>query len=459
MDHPQGLWVISFGQLWDTFSYFGTQTILALYVIHMFALPREQSYQMYAAYAALVFLTPIIAGIVADKWLGSDRAVLVGCVLGIIGNIVLISLHRYWFGLGLAITLVGSGFYKSSATKLVGEFYTKGDFKKNAGYTYFYLATNLGGVMAPIVYGLVAYYISWNYCFLSSAIGLLISLFWLLSNWQYLPKSSAITLSKLITLFFIIALFTAFISILFYDIQVITVVLILLFIASITYLIIAIYQHPNPARKHLFAILLLSFFGLFYFAMGLQVGTTITLLVQTKIHSGALHFGLPASTFSTFYSLFVIVLAPAVALFWAKLKKHQRLPNIAKKITLGITLAGIAMLCFAYAAQTQQTLPFIILGYAVLSAGELIVAPSIYTAISDLAPDNMKSTMMGCWLLFIALGGFASGFIANSAHNIVSKLSFTLHPFAGEFTLMAGFSFIIAIILLFASPKIVKLMR
>lgn len=424
----------------------------------MFGLPRNESYQLYAAYAALVFLTPILGGIVADRWIGSNRAVIIGCVLGILGNVILVSLHRYWFGLGLATALVGSGFYKSSASKLIGEFYQKGDYQKNAGYTWFYLATNLGGTLSPLLYGIVAYTLGWNYSFLCGALGLTISLVWLTHHWYDLPNTKLIN-ARILTMVLIGTVILIFaVSLLFFDVDIINIILALLFTVSIIYLLTIIRQHHNNERKHLYAILCLSFFGAFYFAIGLQVGITITLFIQNRIHSGLINFNLPASAFSMLYSLFVIILAPFITLLWSTLKQKNCMLTATNKLLLGIILAGVAMLVFAYAATSHVILPFIVFGFAVLSAGELILSPAIYTTISDLSPTDMKSTMMGCWLLFIALGGFLSSFIANTAHRLQEHYHISIHPYAGEFILIASFTFVVSIILLIMSRKIAQLM-
>ena len=118
------LFVTAFGAMWNTFSYYGTQTILVLYVMHVFKLSSTDSYLLYGAYTAFIFSTPLLGGIIADKWLGCKYTIVIGAVLNIIGNLLLISMNRSIFSLGLAATLIGSGLYKSNMSNLFGTFYS-----------------------------------------------------------------------------------------------------------------------------------------------------------------------------------------------------------------------------------------------------------------------------------------------------------------------------------------------
>ena len=190
LQQPRALWTLSYGKLWDTFSYFGTQTILVLYFIKVFHLDTDDSYLLYGAYAAFIYATPFLGGVIADRWLGSKQTLLLGCILSIGGNLMLISQNRYLFSLGLATSVVGSGLYKSNATQLVGALYKNNELNKESGFTSFYLAMNIGGSIAPLVYGFVSYLLGWNYGFLCSAFGILTGTLLILKRWSLLENKT-----------------------------------------------------------------------------------------------------------------------------------------------------------------------------------------------------------------------------------------------------------------------------
>jgi proton-dependent oligopeptide transporter, POT family len=459
--HPRGLWVLAFGKMWDTFSYFGTQTILALYFIHIFHLSKSSSYLLYGAYAAIAFSAPILGGVVADKWLGSKNSLILGIVLNIAGNLMLVSFNRYLFSLGLATSLIGSGFYKSNATHLVGALYKDGDVRKELGFTWFYLAINVGGTLGPLVYGLVVYSLGWNFGFLCSAVGILFGGLLLLKNWDLLDiqdKPIEISKSATMLLYLIVLLACFLLSFPFYIPAIINPLICAMFAVSIAYLIIAIRKYTGKERGRLFALLLICFFAMFYFAAGLQIGTTITLFIQYKIHQGVINTKLPASVFSALYSLFVLLLAPFFMLLWRRLKERGITLSAPIKLAMGIGFATLGIGAFAFASITNLVIIGVVVGNLLLSAGELVITPAAYTAMSDLAPTGMKSTMMGCWLLFIALGGYLSSLLANAAHFVAGVLPPQRSEYSVEFLFIAAFTLIVTIVVIATIPRLLKMM-
>ncbi len=459
--HPKTLWILSFGQAWDTFSYFGTQTFLVLYLIHTFHVDRTTSYSIYGAYTALAFTMPILGGIVADRWIGSKHALIAGCLFTIVGNLMMLLQHQYLFCVGLAIVLTGTGLYKSNATNLVGLLYPKGDFRKESGFTWFYLAMNVGGTMAPLAYGFIAYTLGWNYVFLGSAIGIAIGGLWFVKNWHLFDNITQPTQKFRhynISIYAVLLVACVLISLIFYFPHTINYVIGFIFFMSLLYLVMAIKKHQGTQRKSLIAAFILCFIGMFYFAAGLQTGSTITLFIQHEIQQGIVKMQLPGSTFNMLYCLFVVLLAPCVTFLWAKLKRKNILPSAPVKLVVGITLATLGIATFAFAATTKWVLLSVVIGYLLLSAGELVITPTAYTTISNLSPDGMKSTMMGCWLLFIAMGGYFSSILANAAHAAAVKFPLGHNIYFGVFAFIALFTFAVAIIVATLIPRLVRMM-
>lgn len=459
--HPKTLWVLAFGKLWDTFSYFGTQTILALYFMHIFHLDRSTSYVLYGAYAALAFSSPIIGGIVADRWLGSRKSMGIGLLINIVGNLVMVSLNHYFFCLGLATSIVGAGLYKSNSTNLVGTIYKDNDHNKESGFTWFYLAMNLGGTLGPLTYGLVAHYYGWNYAFILSALGLAIGGFWLIKNWSLFNFQKPISISflKEFSIYILIGLTILIISLMFYFPVLVSPFICTIFFLALVYLFLSIKSYVGKERVRLIAAVIISFIGMFYFAAGLQTGTTVTLFIQGEIKNGSIGVHLPGSTFNMLYCLFVILLAPFVSFLWLKLRKKGISYSTPTKLSIGIALATIGIIMFAIASISKFVLLSIVIGYLFLSAGELVLSPAAYTAISNLSPKGMKSSMMGCWLLFIAIGGYFSSILANASHAVVKLIPGQTNTYLDVFLTIGLFTLIIAIISSVFIKKIKRMME
>jgi len=460
--HPKALWGLAFGQMWNTFSYFGTQTILVLYFINIFQLGLSSSYTLYGAYAAFAYSTPILGGILADRWIGAKQTLAVGCLLNILGNLMMVSFDRYLFCLGLATSLIGAGFYKSNATSLVGALYQNGNMKKESGFTWFYLAMNVGGALGPLVYGFIAYMFGWNYAFLFSALGILVGSFWFIKNWSLLtPYCKPVNATKACWLFLYatMGLLCFVLSLAFYYPDAIATVVLGVFSIGLLYLLVVIFQSSSRERLHLFSLLLLCFISMFYFSAGLQTGAMITLFIQHQIQVGVVKTSLPGSTFNTLYCAFVLILAPCFSYLWRKLKNKGVMISVPGKVAMGVGLAALGMGVFAFAAMTKFVLLSVVIGYLLLSAGELVLTPAAYTAISDLAPTGLKSTMMGGWLLFIAIGSYFSSILANASHFVVSHLPFHIEAFLGEFAFIATFTLMIALLVSALVPHIRRMME
>jgi POT family proton-dependent oligopeptide transporter len=429
--------------------------------MHVFHLGRSESYLLYGAYAAFAFSTPVIGGVIADKILGSKNTMILGGILNIFGNLMLVSLDRYAFCVGLAVSLIGSGLYKSTSTNLVGTLYEDGDDRKESGFTWFYLAINLGGALGPLTYGLVVYLLGWNFGFLCSAIGILIGLLWFLSQQKLLGIDNTLERPRRHTLLlfcFILAGACLLLSVPFYYPHIMNFFVITMFLLCLAYLVRATGRYKNKEKSRLKALLLLGFLGMFYFAAGMQIGTTITLFIQHYISLGVIETHLPASTFSALYSLFVILLAPIVSLIWKSLKNRGIEFSAPIKLAMGTALATLGIAAFAYASVFGTILSGVIIGNLLLSAGELVLTPSIYTAMSNLSPIGMKSTMMGGWLLFVALGGYVSSLLADASHSIAPLLPLDKTPFFGEFLFISVFTLCIAILILVLTPKLKRMM-
>ncbi len=460
--HPKTLWILSFGKLWDTFSYYGTQTILVLYFMQVFKLPRGESILLYGAYAAFTYAIPIMGGVLGDKWLGSRNTLLLGGLLNIVGNLLLISYHRYFFCLGLATSLVGSGLYKSTATHLVGTLYPEGAARKEAGFTWLYLAVNLGGSLGPLVYGFVVYAIGWNMGFLCSAIGLSMGLVLFLFNWRSCEDNSQrfkIKIKQVQLIYLALIIGCLLLSLPFYYSGSLNVVVGIFFAASISYIFLMIIKHKGVIRQRLLALLVISFFGMFYFAAGMQIGTTITLFLQSKIQQGVISTKVPASTFSTLYCLFVLLQAPLITYSLFKLRSRGIKLLVVYKLAVGILLGALGIACFAFAAATNFIVLGLILGILLLSAGEVVIVPAIYTAVSDITPPGMKTTMMGCWFLFIGMGGYVSSLLAKLSETVDQILPISGIPYVSQFVFISGFTLFVAFCLILLAPKLRRMIE
>ncbi|HRE89347.1 MAG TPA: oligopeptide:H+ symporter, partial [Myxococcota bacterium] len=176
--HPPGLFSLFFVEMWERFSYYGMRALLTFYMIKGFlGYGDSQAYGVYAAYGALVYATPFIGGMLADKLLGARRAVILGGLLMAAGHLALAIESSLFFYLGLALLIAGNGLFKPNISTIVGGLYPGKDIeKRDSGFTIFYMGINLGAAMSPLLCGYIGETYGWHYGFGIATIGMLVGL-------------------------------------------------------------------------------------------------------------------------------------------------------------------------------------------------------------------------------------------------------------------------------------------
>ena len=174
MNHPHGLSTLFLTEMWERFSYYGMRALLVLYLVNAIGLPREHALEIYATYTALVYLTPIFGGYLADRWLGHRRAVIIGAMVMALGHFAMAFPSLLYYALGLLVA--GNGFFKPNISTLLGNLYGEGDPRRDGGFTIFYMGINLGAFLAPLAVGTLADLYDWHYGFAAAGVGMLIGL-------------------------------------------------------------------------------------------------------------------------------------------------------------------------------------------------------------------------------------------------------------------------------------------
>lgn len=177
LGHPAGLYTLFFAEMWERFSYYGMRALLIFYMIKGFlGYGDAQAYTVYGAYTALVYMTPFIGGMLADKILGKRMAVIIGGLLMAAGHLLMMVESEWPFFFALALLIVGNGFFKPNISTTVGSLYSAGDRRRDDGFNIFYTGINLGAAMSPLLCGFVGETYGWHYGFGLATIGMLIGL-------------------------------------------------------------------------------------------------------------------------------------------------------------------------------------------------------------------------------------------------------------------------------------------
>lgn len=455
MKHPKAFYVLVFAEAWDRLSYYAIQAILVLYFIKVFLFSPVKSYSLYGVYATLGFTSPIFGGVISDRLLGRKNAMILGCAAMIIGNLLLSSALLLPNYIGIGLTLFGTALFKPSATSQLGALYDDFPTQKNNAYTIFYMGMNAGAIVGPIAYGLLIKYIGWHIGFLLSAAGLALSLFMIfIRQRQFQAKPSEANSLKA----FVYCLIAAVIIIgLVLFPKALNFFLIILALGTIYYIYRIANSYKNRTRIHIIAIVILSLFGLFFYAASIQTGSSITLFINSFVNHTVFGWHIPTVAFLSLEPLWIIITTPFVVKAWSFLNSRQLEPKPAGKLVIGLGLAALSFFIFYFSAICSQQdssshwpLFWLVIGNLTLGVGELAIMPAIMTAISESMPESLSSTMMGVWFLAIGFAGYAS--------SLLSKLTIPAHAKANPMSYAHGFA-TTAIIVLVATCIMLLLMR
>jgi POT family proton-dependent oligopeptide transporter len=431
-------------ELWERFAYYGVRSLLILYLVDSTAgglgWNGEQASRLYGWVNGLAYLTPVAGGWAADRFLGASRSLGMGGAVIALGYFTLALAPRWAFFAGLALVIVGTGFFKPNVYTMVGQLYAPGDIRRDSGFTLYYMGINLGALLGPLVcaWFAAAPGFGWSWAFGVAGTGMLAGLGTYLSlgisrlrgvGDSPAGKSGVSTTQPP--------------------------------------------QSPltRAERRRIQALAIITLFVIFFWLAFEQVGSSLNLFAAQRTDrqvSGWLaglipRSEIPAAWFQAVNPLFVLLLAPVIARIWQSL--GDKAPKTHAKMALGLVLLGLAYVVMVVAAAKSdrgvQVSPWYLISfYLVYTLGELCFLPAGFSFVGQAAPVRLASMLMGLWLTanFFAnlIGGYLAGMLGGFGRG---EFAWVLGGQA-DFFLMFVVSCLSAGLLLFALvPSVGRLMR
>ncbi|MCU0388689.1 MAG: peptide MFS transporter [Chitinophagaceae bacterium] len=486
--HPAGLYSLFFTEMWERFSYYGMRALLVLYLTSTamkggFGLERASALEIYAIFTGLVYLTPILGGILADKLLGQRQSVYIGGLLMALGNFILalsagvagaetVAVGREaMLNLGLGLLIAGNGFFKPNISTMVGGLYEQNDIRRDSGFTIFYMGINLGAFLAPLIAGSLGEIYGWQYGFSASGIGMLLGLIIFASTQKYLknvglPPSAPATQERLQTKDYLsIAVWTVGVAALVYGMltlftsmsdstyKMVTNTIFAIGALGVIYFIFTNTKGGDEWSR-VGVIFVLAFFNIFFWAGFEQAGGTFNLFAEENTNRALGSFTVPTTWFQSINAFGIFTLAPIFAALWIYLSKRKSNPNIPVKFGLGLILLGLGFVVMFFANQkasggTLVSPLWLVSVYLLHTVGELFLSPIGLSMITKLSPPKIVSLMMGLWFTSIALANYMAGILENLLH----KFEMNLFLFLVITSVTGG------LIMLAISPFLKKMMR
>lgn len=486
--HSKALFVLFFAEMWERFSYYGMRALLTLYMVNVLFKGMEgadiKALSIYGSYTAMVYLFPVIGGLIADKIFGFKKAIIFGGILMMLGHFTLaFEGSNLLFFTSLALIIVGNSFFKPNISSYLGTFYEANDPRKDGAFTIFYMGVNIGAFLATLTCGYVGQQINWHYGFALAGIGMTfgVIVFMLsgkiLGNTGLKPEKIDLPIQKPLGLSWdnLIYLGTLIMipvcAFLLDQSQLMSTLMLLISAIIIAYLIYQALKNPNKIEgQRLLVVIVLFFFHAVFWALFEQAGGSLTLFAQRNVDRLIVGSEIPASLFTSFNPFFIMILAPLFSWIWIKLNKKGIEPRTTIKFVLGLAFLGLGFLVIVlgakFFANAQGLVPmaFLVLLYFLHTTGELCLSPVGLSMITKLSPAKIVGFVMGAWFLSISLGNKIAGVIgtltaAESGSERLSSLQ-TLETYSNTY-LIWGVYVVggVATLLVLFTPKLNKWMN
>ncbi|WP_205500922.1 peptide MFS transporter [Rufibacter psychrotolerans] len=462
--HPPGLFVLFFTEMWERFSYYGMRALFVLFLTSTianggWAWERDEALRLYGIYTGLVYLTPIVGGYIADKFLGYRTSIILGALLMTLGHASMALETVVFFYIGLGLIILGNGLFKPNISSMVGQLYAKNQDKKDAAYTIFYMGINSGAFLGILLCGYIGEKVGWSWGFGLAGIFMLFGMLQFafsknlfgkigLSPKQETAADAAVTAAAKaqeepshvvrdrIIVISVLAFFTIFFWMAFEQAggsmtifavdytnrlleggtaTVFKWVNAILVVVPMIILTVVLGNLFRQTFKHI------PFSNLFLGTSFVIIWGIIIWMLQREFAADATE--VPASWFQILNSFFIISCAPIFSKIW----ESRFNPSGPVKFALGLFLLGIGFGILAYgglsipqgAKTASVSMVWLILAYFFHTLGELCVSPVGLSYVSKLSPARLVGLMFGIW--FIA--NFVANYLAGLTGSFIDKIT------------------------------------
>lgn len=401
---PRGLTVLFLTNMWEQFSYYGMRALLVYYMTKELLIGQQHASYIYGIYTACAYFTPIVGGVIADRFLGKRRAVIIGASVMALGHFMMTFEALFYYA--LAAIALGNGLFLPSLPSQVGDLYKRDDPRRPWAFNVYYVGINIGGFLAPLICGTLGEVYGWHYGFGAAGIGMVAGLIFYLWGQRYLPPEQprATVAQKA--------------------------------------------EREGFSRQTVLLLFGIAIAVTVFRGAYEQVGNTVALWADSGVNRNAGSFTIPMTWFQSLNPLFVIAMTPPLLAYWQRKAMLDPSQALIKRMAIGSLIVGASyLLLAAVSAQTAGHLAswvWLVVFFAILTFGELLILPTGLGLFARLAPPHLGATTVAAWFLVIFTGSLTAGFVGS----LWSRL-----PAAQFFLLLAALAATAAGLLLAISRK------
>jgi proton-dependent oligopeptide transporter, POT family len=384
---PRGLTILFLTEMWEIFSYYGMRALLVYYMTKQLLIGQEKASFIYGAYTAAAYFTPILGGMIADRWLGKRRAVIIGGSIMAAGHFMMTFEPMFYFA--LATIALGNGLFLPSLPSQINDLYRPDDPRRGWAYNVYYVGINIGGFLAPLVCGTLGEFYGWHWGFGAAGVGMLLGLMVYIFGGRYLPDPGRTAPRAAAA--------------------------------------------ATAARSYRSTFILL-------FAIGLavtvfrgayeQVGNTVALWADVGINRATTTITIPMTWFQSLNPLLVFLMTPILLARWRRQADAGRRQSSMRKMAIGSLIVAAAYLLLAAVAFEAEpgraSWLWLVMFFAIFTLGELYILPTGLGLFARLAPAGYGATTVAAWFLAIFSGSLSAGAIGALWGSTTHALFFVL---------------------------------
>jgi len=368
---PRGLTILFLTNMWEQFSYYGMRALLVYYMTKQLMMAQVSASVVYGAYTACAYFTPIIGGVIADRWLGKRRAIIIGGLVMAAGHFMMA--FEPLFYPALATIALGNGLFLPSLPSQIDDLYEPGDPRVGWAYNVYYVGVNIGGFLAPLVCGTVGELYGWHWGFGLAGIGMLTGLCVYIWGQRYLPaQAKAPPVQQ---------------------------------------------QQATPRgsfpRDTLLLLAAIALSVTVFRSAYEQVGNTLPLWADAGVDRHAGTAVIPMTWFQSLNPLLVMVMTPPLLAMWRRRAARGGEERPARRMAVGASIVALAYLLLTALAAAGGTAHWLwlVLFFLLLTLGELHILPTGLGLFARLAPRGLGSTTVAAWFLASFAGSLAAGLV------------------------------------------------
>ena len=408
--HPRGLTILFLTEMWEMFSFFGMRAILVYYMTLHLDMKQEYASLVYGAYAAFVYFTPVFGGMIADRWLGKARAVVIGGATMALGHFMMSSEGLFYPA--LCMIAVGNGLFLPSLASQIEGLYRDGDPRSKSAYNIYYVGINLGAFMAPFICGTLGEAYGWHWGFAAAGFGMVLSLLIYLAGRRYLPPEALRGPAAR-----------------------------------------AARPPMDRAARDRFALLIgIAAIVVIFRGAYEQVGNTIALWADTGINRQLTSsWAIPMTWFISIDSLVVFAFTPVLVARWARLARQGIETPLLGRMAFGAAIVaasyvGLGLVAgWSEAHGTRASWIWLAGWFVLFTTGELYILPTGLALFGRMAPEGFRATSIATWFF----AGFVGNLLAGGLGTLWSQFA---HGWF--FVLIGGVSALSAVLLYLLSRRL-----